>query len=190
MDEIEMLHADVSRKSGKEKDRKAMHASMTKLLKLCDSLTTHRKFHLPHKTCTEDKIALEKLKKLGRYHTISRDLIAAARNSRYEVFNHIKIEVVNIYPSWSVKPKPPVSLTSSLENACGPANAQTAKDLVKTFIQSPSGKATYNRKQDELNEGLSRVPKSWKVHAEMQLLLYYELHPGLQKPRVGRTSSG
>ena len=191
MNEIELLHADISRRVGKDKSQEPMHASMVKLLKLCNSLTAqvYSKSGLHQKTYIEDQMAFEKFKKLGRYCSISQDLTKAARSSRYEVFDHIKVEVVKICPSWSVKPKSPVSLTASLESACGPAKAQTAKDLVKSYVQNPSGKDTYHQKQAELNQELSRAPKSWKVHAEIQLLLHYELHPSLQKPRVGLNPS-
>ena len=191
LNEIELLHADISDRLGADGAKNQMHEYMLKLLKLCDSLIAHvdNTPNLPQTIPPQERTALEKLRKIGRYRTISYDLAVAARDRRYEVFDHIKVEVIKIRPSWSAKPKSPASLTVCLENACGPARSQTTKDMVASYIQSPDGKDTHERKQEELNQGLSTVPKSWKVHAEIQLLLHYELHPKLQKPRVSQNSA-
>ena len=187
--DIRSLHGEISRNVGNKKMKSSMHTSIMKLFKLCDSLTAqiHSAPMLVRKASHDDKLILEKLKKLGRYCSISLDLVSAARNSKYDVFNHIKVETVKISPSCASKPKCSTSLVDSLENACGSAKtkeSQKAKKLVSSFVQSPSGRDMFNKRQADFKEGLSRVPKTWKVHAEIQLLLHYELHPNLQKPRV------
>ena len=67
LNEIELLHADIARRVGENNLKEGMYGSMVKLLKLRDNLSTqgYNKSSLLQKSTAEDKIALEKLKKIG-----------------------------------------------------------------------------------------------------------------------------
>ncbi|KAL2358896.1 hypothetical protein BJ546DRAFT_31588 [Cryomyces antarcticus] len=116
--------------------------------------------------------------KVGRYRSICDFLIAAARR-RPNAFQSIEVDVIRLPPSntWSQPYLPPWhSLWETLTRSMPTQSAterQTAQCL-KRHVGSES----------EARFQALLAPKTFKVHAEIQLLFYYELHPEKNRPRV------
>lgn len=121
--------------------------------------------------------------KIGRYYLISYELVCAARNKEYSIFKNIMISTSSIKP-----PSPPSNIDSSV--------------FPLTAIQEvlrPTTAAELNALQQSLESCLKKtigdISDNWrlltmdyyehaKVHAEVQLLFFYEQNPRRRLPRV------
>ena len=190
--DLEILHGKVSRIVRSKEQKGQLHCLVMQTLKLCNSLTVDldagAKYVRQFSPNIEDQNVIEKVRKLGWYHKISQELVGASCKSKYTIFNHLKVEIVQIYPTIKSLTSPlPSTFLGSLEtalNSIEPSQGRRKNGLISNYVKSPSVVGMLGEKTTEFNQGLSRVPKNWKVHAEIQLLLHYELHPNLPKPRV------
>ena len=179
--DMKSIHGKLQPLVGVKRHKAELHNLIKQLLELCRSLTSRideATGPLARLFSNADKqIPLEKLRKLGYYFSISRDLYSAAWNRKYHIFDHVKVEVIQIRNTAnSVSPRLPTNLTACLERVQKSQNLKRqVSDLAR--LSSEGEKRLFN-------QTVSRAPKYWKVHAEMQLLLYYEVHPSLKKPRV------
>ena len=179
--DMKSIHGKLQPLVGVKRHKAELHILIKQLLELCRSLTSRideATGPLARLFSNADKqIPLEKLRKLGYYFSISRDLYSAAWNRKYHIFDHVKVEVIQIRNTAnSVSPRLPTNLTACLERVQKSQNLERpVSDLAR--LSSEGEKRLFN-------QTVSRAPKYWKVHAEMQLLLYYEIHPNLKKPRV------
>lgn len=121
--------------------------------------------------------------KLGRYYASCSFLIAAAR--KLPIFRRIHVESIGI----------------KLPN-CPPSSAGTCQPSLLKTINRVLGAGEETRRQSSArssvinhafhlksaeNSFLSKLAaprRSYKIHAEIQLLSFYELHPQLPRPRV------
>ena len=121
------------------------------------------------------KSVASKIRKIGRYHAISRYLIKDARNLK-QLFSRITIAF--LLPS-ATPPPGPVTFEYALQCV---SESQVPGDLRSAI-------AAYKKKsitsvQDDFDRRLLESTTRWKVHAEIKLLLYYESHNGFRAPRV------
>ena len=121
--------------------------------------------------------------KLGRYYSTCSFLIAAAR--RLSIFKTIRIESVR-FPVPAVPPcstaQPEPSLSGTLGRILGPRSETLTQTIVKSSMMNrgislASAEARFRRH-------LITSPNTHKIHAEIQLLYYYEMHPEIRRPRV------
>lgn len=149
--------------------------SMNKMVYALDSSRTldpNTKEYLP--------IAIEKL---ARYSVASRYLVSTARNRRYTVFNNINVETASIpHPDQPLFQGPFPTLEQAGENVID-AGAPVRGGKITSPIVSFLGQS-YNEKARQFSARLCAKSNVWKVHAEIQILVYHELHPKLTKPRV------
>ncbi|MCJ1396763.1 hypothetical protein MMC18_009655 [Xylographa bjoerkii] len=120
--------------------------------------------------------------KLGYYSTIPDELVQAA--SKHTIFSSISIEVARYAPDVAS------GNTSNLAGRRGAEERVQRAIDIKTALLGTESLGTpvlsahinrYRELQTQLNHlDCSRYP----VHAEMQLLTYYELHPSALLPRV------
>lgn len=121
--------------------------------------------------------------KIGRYYSASRDLVFAAGTKRYSVFNKILVEEYDLPPAPASYL---VGSTSTLETSvqnliCREKILQGRKLSVN--LQNCLGKS-YQSKSNDFKLRTSNSSKSWKVHAEIKLLFFYELNRADLPPRV------
>ena len=115
------------------------------------------------------------ISKLGRYYGITCDLIDAARSSQYTIFRRIAMEVLG---------EPPLdtqALANGLLNFDGALERITSTSCQTQFnhYNSESRSIARTRYQARISNRLS----PWKVHAEIQLLFFYELNADIPRPR-------
>ena len=150
-------------------------ASRTKLKSALDSsktLNPELKTFLP-----------EAVGKLGRYYSISCELICVARSEEYSIFNSITIETSPTMP-----PSRPPSINNNghplraLQNLLRPRSAVQSRSL-KPSLERCLGKPIQVIR-NEFHLAIADYYKSVKVHAEIQLLFFYELNPERIRPRI------
>ena len=125
----------------------------------------------------------EAVGKLGRYYSISCELVCVARSEEHSIFNSIVIEA-----SPTIHPSRPSSIDNNghpltaLQNILRPRSVLQSKSL-KPSLERCLGKSI----QVILNEfrlAIADYHKSVKVHAEIQLLFFYELNTERIRPRI------
>ncbi|MCJ1462819.1 hypothetical protein MMC07_001422 [Pseudocyphellaria aurata] len=125
----------------------------------------------------------EAVMKLGRYYAISYELVCAARNKKYSIFNSVAIESSTIRRrSQMSHVDDNFNPVTALENMLQPKNAVQVEALglsLEKYLGKPASVIL-----DEFRLTVANYCKFAKVHAEIQLLFFYELSPGRQRPRV------
>lgn len=116
------------------------------------------------------------LRKLGRYYSVSCDLIDAARRPEYLVFNKVSVETL-IPPACN-----PAFITnlSSFDAALLQVENSVSRRTSST-VKMPNRLAVARKRYESRRH---EMPTSWKVHAEIQLLFFYESRPDIQHPRM------
>ena len=109
--------------------------------------------------------------KIGRYYAVCDFLVVAAR--RLSIFRSVRVETVRIPlpvspPLSSIKSKS--TLSNTLHRILEPPNEICTQRWVNLI--------------DAAEAQFSRSPSTYKVHAEIQLLFYYEMNPDIRRPRV------
>ena len=120
-------------------------------------------------------------RKLGRYYVVSRDLVNAARTKEYTIFSNITIEVLE-----SPKPK----LTSLIVTQ--PSTKKLLQEAIKIEPDLHSSSLSSGKHVQKLTnyqnilklELQNLSSEEWKVHAEIQLLLFYSKNDQVLAPRI------
>ena len=125
----------------------------------------------------------EAIGKLGRYYRASLELVSAARNERYRIFNHIAVEVVQLQGTTKlVGPIIYSTLLNAAQNAIRPKGSLKQRAMsrsIETYLKKPLAEV-----QRAFQSRIVRT-ELLKVHAEIQLLFYYERRPNcLMIPKV------
>ncbi|KAL9032833.1 MAG: hypothetical protein Q9180_006283, partial [Flavoplaca navasiana] len=117
-----------------------------------------------------------KISKLGRYHRITCDLIDAARSSHSTLFGHISVQAIA---------KPPLNMASIKDQLAGFEQTYqrvTSSSQQSSHLRFDPRSAAAVRKRFETR--MANHATRWKVHAEIQILLFYEQHPSRVPPRI------
>ncbi|KAH6655545.1 hypothetical protein BKA67DRAFT_675580 [Truncatella angustata] len=116
------------------------------------------------------------LSKLGQYFRATRRLILAARRKQCRLFRCIRVETFQIEVPASVRVSSPpaaaIPLVSDLSSHIDHSN------LLRRY-QGSKIKAS-----DALIKRLNGTRSAIKVHAEIKLLFFYEMHPDITRPRI------
>lgn len=124
-----------------------------------------------------DRIALRDwVAKLGHYYNACAVLILTARRKRWRIFSNIRVESFQIaIPNHVRLPSTPGSARPLFESL---RELPERSNALKRFngSETKAGAALLSRLDSE-RSGI-------KIHAEIKLLFYYELHPVRLKPRV------
>lgn len=123
----------------------------------------------------------EALGKLGRYHTTAFELVCAARDRKCRVFLNVQVEPCQIQvPSQLLSQHPPVSILQAIDGLFESSDLSVGSKIsLKRQLTS-----AYSRFDDIFRERMAEINRSGKIHAEIQLLFFYELHPRITRPRV------
>ncbi|KAL9126958.1 MAG: hypothetical protein Q9217_004081 [Psora testacea] len=111
--------------------------------------------------------------KLGRYYSTCSFLIVAAR--RLSIFKSVRVEIVKL----------PSPAAASLITQSEPPLSATLDRVLKPGTKNRKERARlFDSLEGKLTRQLAAAPKRYKIHAEIQLLFYYEMHPEIRRPRV------
>jgi len=125
----------------------------------------------------------EAVGKLGRYYSISYELVCVARSEEYSIFNSITIETSpTLRPSQPSNVDKNVHPLTALQNILRPGSAVQSRSL-KPSLERCLGKPIQVI-LDEFRVTIADYYKSVKVHAEIQLLFFYELNSERIRPRT------
>jgi hypothetical protein len=105
--------------------------------------------------------------KLGQYFSAASDLVSAARDRSCRLFRNIRIEPFQIQVPPFIKESSCCSVPLGLKKPKGNLQIRRIMEAEKSL----------QKRVSEITEG------GRKVHAEIQLLFFYELHPNLPRPR-------
>jgi len=129
------------------------------------------------------KYLSEAVEKLDRYYSISHELICVARNEEYSIFNNITIETASTRrPSQPSNIDKNVHPLMALQNLLRPGSA-VQLTLIKLSLERCLGKPI-PAILEEFRQAIADYYKNVKVHAEIQLLFFYELNPERIRPRT------
>jgi hypothetical protein len=127
------------------------------------------------------KFLPDALGKLGRYFSVASELVCAARDRKCRVFLTIRIESCQIkVPSTVLALTAPASITEAVSGLFQSLDlSKKSKAALKRRLAS-----SLSQSELEFRKGMLGVCQNGKVHAEIQLLFFYELHPRSLQPRV------
>lgn len=119
---------------------------------------------------------LLKVSKLGRYHRITCDLIDAARSSYGTLFRRISVQAIA---------KPNLNMAPITTEVAGFEQIFTRV----TRLSQRTRNSTYDPKsasavQKKFETRIADRCTRWKVHAEIQLVIFYEQYPSKMPPRI------
>ncbi|KAL9609458.1 MAG: hypothetical protein Q9167_005787 [Letrouitia subvulpina] len=124
----------------------------------------------------------EAVEELGRYYSISYELVCVARSEEYSIFNSITIET-----SPTPRPSQPLNVdknihpVTALQNILRPRTAESRP--LKPLLEKCLGKPIRSI-LNEFRRAIATYHESVKVHAEIQLLFFYELNSERIRPRT------
>lgn len=122
--------------------------------------------------CTKNFLSLA-IDKLGQYYGVATDLIAAARGSQSHLFQRVSIEILK-EPDANATMQSPQGFDQVLQRNTGRViNRPT-----------PQQKAILSTARWKFQSRLQSCATSPKIHAEIQLLLFYERNPDIMPPRI------
>ena len=125
----------------------------------------------------------EAVGKLGRYYSISCELICVARSEEYSIFNSITVDNCPISrPFQPVKVDTQVHPLTALQNILRPRTVVQSRSL-KPSLERCLGKSIQVI-VDDFRLAIADYHKFVKVHAEIQLLFFYELNSERKRPRT------
>ena len=125
----------------------------------------------------------EAVGKLGRYFSISYELVCAVRSREYSMFNRITIEASRIrVPSQRLNVDKNIHPLTALNNILQSRTAVQSKAL------RPSLERCLKKPLQDILDDFHLIITNYyqfaKVHAEIQLLFFYEMNLGRLRPRV------
>ena len=116
------------------------------------------------------------MRKIGRYYRITCDLVNAARSPGYTVFQRISIQPIE---------KPHFEMEFMAEHSVDFDQAsQRVTGSSHQHLLNAYGSHSLLAARMKFQSRMSNCPVPWKVHAEIQLLLFYEQQPRGSRPRI------
>jgi OTT_1508-like deaminase len=119
--------------------------------------------------------------KLGRYYTAASELVSAARDRSCRVFLTVRIEPCHfqVLPE-NLTLEVPVSIYE-VSNRLFQSSDLPRESLLRLGDRIES---SLSRSEKKFQERIADMAGLGKIHAEIQLLFFYELHPKPVRPRV------
>ena len=116
------------------------------------------------------------ISKLGRYYCVACDLTDAARSSQYTIFGRISVKAL----------EEPVLDTRSITNGLVDFE-RTLERITRLSHQRQIdhyGSQALFAARTKYQARISNCITPWKIHAEVQLLFFYEHNSGITHPRI------
>ena len=125
----------------------------------------------------------EAVGKLGRYYSISYELVCAARSKEYSIFHSVAIETSPIR-----RPSQPSGVDENLHPLTALQQILRPRTVVQAKALNPSLERCLGKSLQVIHNDFRLIIADYyqfvKVHAEIQLLFFYELNPKRLRPRV------
>lgn len=116
------------------------------------------------------------LKKLGRYFRVTCDLISAARSPAYNLFRRISVQSIE-QPHFNMAFK--VDHSVDFDHAVERVTGSSYQHLLDAYSSKDISVA-----RTKFESHMTGRTARWKIHAEIQLLLFYVQHPHMPRPRI------
>ena len=116
------------------------------------------------------------MRKIGRYFRIACDLVNAARSPGYTIFQRISIQPTE-RPHFDMEFMADHSV--DFDQASQRVTGSSHQHLLNAY-----GSQSLLAARMKFQSRMSNCPVPWKVHAEIQLLLFYEQQPRGSRPRI------
>jgi flagellin-specific chaperone FliS len=107
------------------------------------------------------------IRKLGYYLVAASSLVSAARARSWRLFRRVDVEPLQIHV--------PAEVEEDLQNLVNLRLTESVLNLASLYATQTE--ENFQKRMSEITAG------GRKVHAEVQLLFFYELHPELARPR-------
>ena len=116
------------------------------------------------------------ISKIGCYYRIACDLISAARSPELTIFRRISVRPIdNPHFDMAFMADHSVGFDQAAQRVTGSSH----QHLLNTY-----GSQSLSAARTRFQSRMSNCPILWKVHAEVQLLLFYEQQPHVSRPRI------
>ncbi len=116
------------------------------------------------------------MSKIGRYFCIARDLINAARSPDLKLFRRLSVQPVE---------RPQLDMSFLADHLTGfDQVVQRVTSSSPQRLPKAYGSASISNARTKFESRMSNCPTRWKIHAEVQLLLFYEQYPHVSRPRI------
>ncbi|KAL8724139.1 MAG: hypothetical protein Q9166_008112 [cf. Caloplaca sp. 2 TL-2023] len=116
------------------------------------------------------------IRKLGRYHCITCDLVDAARSFQYTLFRRISVQALE---------KPHLDMTFIADHSAGfNRTLQRVTRSSHQFHLTDYDPGSVSAAQTKFQSRMADRATPWKVHAEIQLLFFYEQTRHMFRPRL------
>ena len=116
----------------------------------------------------------EAMKKLGRYYGIANELVDAARKPSYTIFRHVAIEVLETPKINSI------SVTGSVQGF----EAALQRNMALRQDDRERHSRSLTEARTKYQSRIWNCATPWKIHAEIQLLFFYEQNLSIRHPRA------
>ena len=113
--------------------------------------------------------------KLARYHQIAIDLVNAARLSTYTLFRRISIAPLSQLAKKKSYPRRNADFTKAIQRITGLKDDSYRWRFPLTALPTL---------ENDFKNRINNPNVERKIHAEIQLVMFYEQHPNLPRPRV------
>ena len=133
-------------------------------IKFAVALNTASRLSFKERASLQDTLV-----KLAQYYRASSELVWAARRKKYQIFQRIRVKSFQISVPHSIKlPSKPMSALPLIKNLV--AIPETSHLLSRFHGSEVAANTALLRRLDNSRSGI-------KIHAEIKLLFYYEVHP-------------
>ena len=116
------------------------------------------------------------MRKIGRYFRIACDLVNAARSPEYTIFRRLSVRSIE---------KPHFDMAFIADQSVNFDQAsQRVTGSSHQYLLEAYGSKALSEAQKRFENRMSDSSVRWKIHAEIQLLLFYEQQPRGSRPRI------
>lgn len=147
-------------------------------LRIDQAILETLKRHKDMKTSTVESLP-KNLGKVGHYFAITKSLFKAAANKKNTFFRQISVEVVKsppLSPAFNISPAQTLDASITAIQARILASQSETQQFLRQYGSLDDARLRFNSKRSAL--------RRMSVHAEVQLLLFYESHPHIKSSRI------
>lgn len=116
------------------------------------------------------------LSKIGRYYHIACDLVDAARSPQYTLFRRISVQAID---------RPHLDMLFTADHSAGFEEVfRRVTCASHQYRHTDFDPQTVSAVRTKFQNRIADCATAWKVHAEVQILLFYEQTPQMFRPRI------
>lgn len=116
------------------------------------------------------------LSKIGRYYHIACDLVDAARSPQYTLFRRISVQAID---------KPHLDMVFIADHSAGFEEVfRRVTSSSHQYRHTDFDPQTVSAVRTKFQKRIADSATAWKIHAEVQILLFYKQTPQMIRPRI------